>query len=72
MTNGKITDSQMQELQKLQAYFVNRSFENSCRMFRLIALQLLAAVDGAESLEDIEAEAKRILDVFGETTKGLK
>ena len=41
-------------------------------MFRLIALQLLAAVDGAESLEDIEAEAKRILDVFGETTKGLK
>lgn len=71
MTNGKITDRQLQELQKLQAYFVNRSFENSCRMFRLIALQLLAAVDGAESLSDIETEARQILEVFGDTTKGL-
>lgn len=71
MTNGKITDRQMQELQKLQAYFVDRSFENSCRMFRLIALQLLAAVDGAESLSDIETEARQILEVFGDTTKGL-
>lgn len=71
MTNGKITDRQLQELQKLQAYFVDRSFENSCRMFRLIALQLLAAVDGAESLSDIETEARQILEVFGDTTKGL-
>lgn len=71
MTNGKITDGQLQELQKLQAYFVDRSFENSCRMFRLIALQLLAAVDGAESLSDIETEARQILEVFGDTTKGL-
>lgn len=71
MTNGKITDRQLQELQKLQAYFVDRSFENSCRMFRLIALQLLAAVDGAENLSDIETEARQILEVFGDTTKGL-
>jgi hypothetical protein len=68
----KITDKQMKELQKLQAYFVNRSFENSCRMFRLIALQLLAAVSDANSLQDIEDEARRILDVFGDTTKGLE
>ena len=40
-------------------------------MFRLIALQLLAVVSDANSLQDIEGEARRILDVFGDTTKGL-
>lgn len=71
MANEKITEAQMQELQKLQKFFVDKSTSRACMLFRLIALQLLAAVDKAESIQDIETEARHILDIFGETTKGL-
>lgn len=61
------TEEQLKELQYLQGYFCT-DFERSCKMMRLIGLQLLATVDKAESLEDIKEEADIILEYF----KGLK
>ena len=64
MENKHFTEEQLQELQELQKYFCTDS-EKSIKMFRLIGLQLLAATDKANSIEDIRQEAETILKYFG-------
>ena len=63
MERTHFTEEHLLELQELQRHFCT-DWKESTRLFRLIGLQLLAATDKAECVDDIRREAEIILNYF--------